>query len=82
MSISAARLGVLRETRAGADVLVEADDINTKMSEALKQRGLLSRAGAMISLAPPLCITRAEVDEVVGIVDEAIGDVEQQFGIA
>jgi adenosylmethionine-8-amino-7-oxononanoate aminotransferase len=68
-----------RETK---EQFTEADDLNTKMSEALKQRGLLSRAGATIALAPPLCITRSEVDEIVGIVDEAIGDVEQQLGMA
>jgi adenosylmethionine-8-amino-7-oxononanoate aminotransferase len=64
-----------RETR---EPFGEADDLNTKMTEALKRRGLLSRAGATIALAPPLCITP---DEVVGIVDDAIGDVEGQLGI-
>jgi adenosylmethionine-8-amino-7-oxononanoate aminotransferase len=67
-----------RETK---EQFVEADDLSTKMSEALKQRGLLSRAGATIALAPPLCINRGEVDEMVGIVDDAIGDVEHQLGI-
>ncbi|HLZ69658.1 MAG TPA: aspartate aminotransferase family protein [Dehalococcoidia bacterium] len=59
----------------------EADDMNTKMTDALKKRGLLSRAGAMISLAPPLCINKQEVDEIVGIVDESIGEVEQSLGV-
>jgi adenosylmethionine-8-amino-7-oxononanoate aminotransferase len=59
----------------------EADDLGTKMTEALKRRGLLCRAGASISLAPPLCISRQEVDEIVGIVDEAIGEVEAAVGI-
>jgi adenosylmethionine-8-amino-7-oxononanoate aminotransferase len=57
-------------------------DLNTKMTEALMRRGLLSRAGATIALAPPLCITRGEVDEIVGIVDDAIGDVEKQLGMS
>lgn len=59
----------------------EEADLGTKMTEALKRRGLLSRAGATIALAPPLCITRGEVDEVVGIVDDAIGDVETDLGV-
>ncbi len=67
-----------RETR---EPFGEADDLNTKMTEALKRRGLLSRAGATIALAPPLCISPSEVDEVVGIVDDAIGEVEGQLGI-
>ncbi|MGI8550140.1 MAG: aspartate aminotransferase family protein [Dehalococcoidia bacterium] len=67
-----------RETK---EQFSDADDLNTKMSEALKQRGLLSRAGAMIALAPPLCISKQEVDEVVGIVDDSIGAVEKELGI-
>jgi 4-aminobutyrate aminotransferase-like enzyme len=68
-----------RETR---EQFAEANDLNTKMTEALKKRGLLTRAGPIINLAPPLCITRSEVDEVVGIVDESIGEVEQSLGVA
>jgi len=67
-----------RETR---EQFTEADDLNNKMTDALKRRGLLSRAGANIALAPPLCIQREEVDEIVGIVDEAIGEVETMLGI-
>ncbi len=68
-----------RETK---EQFAEADDMSTRMSEALKRRGLLCRAGATIPLAPPLCIQRGEVDEIIGIVDEAIGEVEQGLGVA
>ena len=37
--------------------------------------------GNMMQLAPPLIITEAEMDELLRIVDEAIGDVEDQLGI-
>jgi adenosylmethionine-8-amino-7-oxononanoate aminotransferase len=67
-----------RETKQPFD---ESANLPGIMTDALKKRGLLSRAGANIALAPPLCISRGEVDEVVGIVDDAIGDVEQQLGI-
>jgi adenosylmethionine-8-amino-7-oxononanoate aminotransferase len=36
----------------------------------------------MINLAPPLCINRSEVDEILGIVDDAIGEVEKDLGLA
>ncbi|HZU76633.1 MAG TPA: aspartate aminotransferase family protein [Dehalococcoidia bacterium] len=77
--LTAVELVKNRETK---EQFTEQDELGTKMTEALKKRGLLCRAGATIALAPPLCIQRAEVDEVVGIVDEAIGDVEQQLGLA
>jgi len=72
----------LVKNRESREQFAEADDLNTKLTETLKRRGLLTRAGAMISLAPPPCITRSEVDEIVGIVDESIGEVEQILGIA
>lgn len=77
--LNAVELVKNRETR---EQFSEADDLNTKMSEALKRRGLLARAGAMINLAPPLCISRQEVNEIVGIIDESIGEVEKAVGMA
>lgn len=52
------------------------------LGEALQERGLLTRAAGVISLSPPLCITEAEVDRIVEIVDGAIGDMERRFGYA
>jgi adenosylmethionine-8-amino-7-oxononanoate aminotransferase len=67
-----------RETR---EQFAEADDLPGKMTAALTSRGLLSRAGSTIALAPPLCIKRSEVDEIVGIVDDAIGEVERSLDL-
>ena len=52
------------------------------LAAALNRRGLLSRAGSTIALAPPLCIRRGEVDEIVGIVDDAIGEVESDLKLS
>jgi adenosylmethionine-8-amino-7-oxononanoate aminotransferase len=52
------------------------------LTEGLQDRGLLTRASDVISLAPPLCITRAEVGRIVEIVDAAITEMEQRFGYA
>ncbi len=35
--------------------------------------------GDMIKITPPLCITADQVDELVAILDEAIGVVERQL---
>jgi adenosylmethionine-8-amino-7-oxononanoate aminotransferase len=68
--------------RTTREQFAEKDDLNTKMSDALRRRGLLARAGAMVNLAPPLCINRSEVDEIVSIVDGAIGETEKELGVA
>ena len=45
-----------------------------RLNEQLKQRGLLARSHAdhLLNLSPPLCITRAEVDEVADLLRDAI----------
>jgi adenosylmethionine-8-amino-7-oxononanoate aminotransferase len=43
---------------------------------------LLVRASAwFVALGPPLVSTRAELAEIVGILDEALTDVEAQVGL-
>lgn len=34
----------------------------------------------MIMLSPPLCITRAEVDRIVEIIDSSVTALERQYG--
>lgn len=38
---------------------------------------MLGRAGDVISLAPPLCITKDEVDHLVEQVDESVGELQR-----
>lgn len=52
------------------------------MTEALQEGGLLTRAGGVISLSPPLCITEAEVDRMVAIIDDSLAAMAQKFGYA
>ena len=54
-------------------------DISKKFNDAWNRHGLLGRAGDVISLAPPLCITKDEVDWLVKSVDDAITEVEGQL---
>ena len=47
-----------------------------------RARGLLVRASAwFVALGPPLVTTRAELDEIVGILDAALGQVEAEVGL-
>ncbi|HRQ39233.1 MAG TPA: aspartate aminotransferase family protein [Chloroflexota bacterium] len=58
-----------RETKASANIA-------GPILKACLERGLLTRIkGESLLLAPPLIITEDEVDTIVGIVREAIGDV-------
>jgi adenosylmethionine-8-amino-7-oxononanoate aminotransferase len=50
------------------------------LNTLLVDRGLLTRATHIIFVAPPLCITRAEVDRIVDIIDSSLTAFEQQYG--
>ena len=56
----------------------DGEEVNA-LNALLLERGLLTRASHMIMLSPPLCISRAEVDRVVDIIDSALSAFEEQF---
>lgn len=58
---------------------LDSDEVKT-LNNLLVDNGLLTRASHIISLSPPLCITRGEVDRIVDIIDISLTAVEQQFG--
>jgi adenosylmethionine-8-amino-7-oxononanoate aminotransferase len=51
-------------------------ELGKKFGAAIDRQGLLGRAGDVLSMAPPLCITKDEVDFLVKRVDDAITEVE------
>jgi len=59
----------------------DAEGMADVLSNALMRRGLLCRAGNIVNIAPPLVLSEAEADELVQIVDAALGETERHFGI-
>jgi adenosylmethionine-8-amino-7-oxononanoate aminotransferase len=58
------------------------DEVARRMTELLRRHGLLCRAGAAISVAPPLVATPADCDELVGRLDDTIAAFEVEIGLA
>ena len=52
------------------------------MSEFERRSLILRPTDASITMGPPLCITRGEVDEIVRGVDEALTEVEDQLAVS
>lgn len=64
-----------RDTRGFYDT---SEGIGGKVVVAMLKRGVIARAmpqGDIIGLAPPLCLTRAEADTIVGATAEAVAEV-------
>ena len=69
-----------RETKAGFPPEAK---IPARLNEKFRDRGLILRTVSdTISIGPPLCITRAEVDEIVHAIDLTLWEIEGELGIA
>lgn len=67
-----------RETR---EAFAEGDGWADALNAALIERGVLTRAGGTINVAPPLVITQEEADDLVIRLDGALSAAEQAVGI-
>ena len=71
----------LVKDRATHEPFSDADGMNEKLTPKLLERGLLTRAGGAINLAPPLCITRPECEEIAAIIDGALTELEAELKV-
>jgi len=55
------------------------EDIATRLTRKLRARGLLTRAGNTINIAPPLVVNREEIDTIVDIIDDALTEFEAEL---
>jgi adenosylmethionine-8-amino-7-oxononanoate aminotransferase len=53
-----------------------------RLLELMEERGLLTRVFMALQLCPPLVVSKAEIDEMVTIVDESLSLAEREFGFA
>ncbi len=59
------------------------DRIVDRLNESFKKNGLILRVnGPVIHIGPPLCITKAEVDEIVHAIDLSLWQLEGELGMA
>ena len=53
-----------------------------RINDLVQERGFLARVWDVIHVAPPLVVTREQIDTIVAILDESIGTAEKEFGVA
>jgi adenosylmethionine-8-amino-7-oxononanoate aminotransferase len=52
------------------------------LNVAIAERRLLTRVWNIVHIAPPLVVTKDEIDRIVTILDESITEAEQKYGFA
>ncbi len=57
-------------------------DYIKRLNQVVAGHGLLARVWDTMHFAPPLVVTREEIDRILNIVDESVTTVEREFGIA
>ena len=53
-----------------------------RFSQRLAELGFLTRVGNIVPIAPPLIVTRSEIDEIVEAIDRALSDTEKELSIS
>ena len=60
------------------DFVLDCGPVGTAVQQAARRRGMLVRASPHnTTLAPPLVITSEEIDEVAGVLEDAVDEVER-----
>jgi len=55
-------------------------DFIKTLGERVHDKGVLTRVWNQLNVAPPLVVTRDEIDRIVAVIDESLTEVEAMFG--
>ena len=71
----------LKKNPATGEDFDEADNIQARVTQNLRDEGVLARGGASIPFAPPLVTNLEEADELVNRISRAIAKLESDLGL-
>ena len=58
------------------------DNIAARIGDKMAARSMICRGSISgMTIGPPLCVTRSEIDEIVKAVDESLGELAEELGI-
>ena len=55
-------------------------ELGAKLTQGFSSNGLILRGGDVMNIAPPLCVTSGEIDEIVSVLDRVIGQTARDLG--
>jgi len=55
-------------------------ELGPKLTQGFSSKGLILRGGDVMNIAPPLCVTSGEIDEIVSVLDRVIGQTARDLG--
>jgi adenosylmethionine-8-amino-7-oxononanoate aminotransferase len=69
----------LVKDKASKEKWARDSDFIKRLHQLVNERHMLTRVWEILHIAPPLVITKAEVDQILTILDESIGQAEREF---
>ncbi|MCB0190013.1 MAG: aspartate aminotransferase family protein, partial [Caldilineaceae bacterium] len=72
----------LVKDKATKEKMERDSDFVKRLNQEIAKRRLLTRVWNIVHIAPPLVVTRAEVDRIVTILDESLTVAELEYGFA
>lgn len=72
----------LVKDKATKEKMPRDSDFVKKLNQLIAERRMLTRVWNIVHIAPPLVVTREEIDRIVTILDESLTAAEQEFGYA
>jgi adenosylmethionine-8-amino-7-oxononanoate aminotransferase len=55
-------------------------DLGARLTQGFADNGILLRGGDAMNVAPPLCVTPGEIDEILSVMDRVIGQAAHELG--
>ena len=55
-------------------------DLAARLTQGFADNGILLRGGDAMNVAPPLCVTPGEIDEILSVLDRVIGQAAHELG--
>ena len=71
----------LKKNPATGEDFDEADNVAARVTQNLRDEGVLARGGSSIPFAPPLVTNLEEADELVNRISRAIAKLESDLGL-
>ena len=56
-------------------------ELGSRITQGLAENGILLRGGEITNIAPPLCVTAGEIDDIVSALDRVIGAAAHELGM-
>ncbi len=55
-------------------------EFGARLTQGFSENGLILRGGDVMNIAPPLCVTSSEIDDILLVLDQVIGRVAGEMG--